>query len=387
MKKILTILLLLLTFSCSEEGGGTGNEDSAPTVTPIADITVDFGTADQTIQLSSFFSDTDGDAITFSAVSSNTTSVSVILNGSVLTVSFGETGTADVTITATANGKSASDIFRVTVGSTPDNAPILAQALSGFSANLNHADTVISLIDVFTDEDGDVFSYIASSSNTSVITTAVSGSDLTLSFVAGAFGTADISVTASANGVTVNDSFTITVNDNSSSILTDAETSFSSGNYTEAIEHFEQLITHSDNDVKADAYTGLGYSLMRTESISDAYDRFKSGVELGETTSTNDVKSGLCFLELTLKDDFNTAITLGKEILASTSGFQMKYDSNIDHKDIRLTVAQSYFGLNDYEKCLVEVQALGKMANDSATDLDIETKLLSVLKELADELN
>ena len=83
---------------------------------------------------------------------------------------------------------------------------------------------------------------------------------------------------------------------------------------------------------------------------------------------------------------FQKSINNGLEVLANTTNYVLQLDTEIDHKDIRLTVAQSYFGFSDYEKCLVEVQTLGKMVNDSVTDSDIETKLLLALKALTNEL-
>ena len=388
MKTYYLVSLLLLLFSCdSSSGDDSETEDHAPKIIKAFDtFSVDFGSENQVFTLSDYISDEDGDEITFTASSSNPTSVGVSVTATSLTVSFLEEGSAVLIISARSTDKSITASFTVNVGAKTDISPVIANALADISINLNHADTVISVTDVFSDADGDSFTYSVTSSNTDLVTSTISGANLSISYTSGSFGESTISVTATAtaNGKTVTDNFLITVKNNSTSILTDAEVQFSDGNYTEAIAYFKQLLNHSDNKVKADAYAGLGYSLMRTESISNAYTRFTEGLENAE--STNDLKSGLCFLEFSFKDNYTSAITLGNEILTTNSSFEMKYDSTVNHKDIRLTVAQSYFALNDYSNCLTHVQTLGKLTNSSPSDSDIETSLLNVLRDLSDEL-
>ena len=387
--KIILFTLLILFFACDNPSDGDEeNGDNSPKVIKTFDaISVEFGSADQVFNLATYISDEDGDEITFTASSSNQTAVSVTLVGTNLTVSFGESGSAIITISASANGKSVSATFNVTVQAKSDTAPVVANALNDISVTLNHSDTTISLLNVFSDADGDSFTYSVSSGNNNFVTGSVSEDRLILSFVPGVFGLVDITITALANGVSANDTFTVTIVDNSSSILNDAETQFDSENYEESVTFFETLITHQNLEVKAKAYVGLGFSLLRLENLDDAYSTFSTGNGLAQNISVNDMKSGLCVMEYSLNDDFTKTITLAKEILASDSNFEMTYDSRMNHKDIRLVLAQSYFAINDYEKSLTEVQLLGKLANSAATDSDLETQLLSALRDLADELN
>jgi len=159
------------------------------------------------------FTDPDGDALTYTANSSATNIATTNIAGNVLTVSPVDAGNAMITITANDNkGGMVSATFNVTV--EPGNRPpAVANAISNqtltlggsaFTRNLNASP------EVFTDLDGDVLTYNASSSATNIATANVSGSTLTVAPVA--VGTAMITVMANdgKNG-TVSTTFSVTV--------------------------------------------------------------------------------------------------------------------------------------------------------------------------------
>jgi Tol biopolymer transport system component len=101
--------------------------DEIPTVVnPITDITVEEDAENQTIDLSDVFRDADGDEITIAVQSNNNPElVSAIIEDNNLTLDFQEerTGTAEITLRATANGQSVDEIFTVTVDSDEPNKP------------------------------------------------------------------------------------------------------------------------------------------------------------------------------------------------------------------------------------------------------------------------
>lgn len=91
---------------------------SPEVVVPIADITSGSNAADQVISLSNTFSDADGDEISFEILSnSNSDLVSATLNASDLNLDFqdNQVGTSDITIRATANGRTVDDTFSVNI--------------------------------------------------------------------------------------------------------------------------------------------------------------------------------------------------------------------------------------------------------------------------------
>ena len=213
--------LLLLTalagvLSC---GGGPAPQEPPPPPPPrppvapvpvgsIAAQTLDVG---ETVRLdvSSYFRDPDGGALTYAAASQAPGVVSVSQLGSVLTLVGVAEGTATVTVTATdPAGLSAAQNVAVTV-SMPNRAPeavgsIPAQSLEG------GARVALDVSSYFRDPDGDVLTYAAASNNTGVATASISGSRVTVTGVA--VGSATVTVTASdPAGLTATQTIAVTV--------------------------------------------------------------------------------------------------------------------------------------------------------------------------------
>ena len=146
-----------------------------------------------TFGVSRYFTDPDGDALTYSATSSNTNVASVSVSGSNVTITAGQAGSATVTVTARdPEGLTATQRVSVSV-SQSNRAPqpvgtIPAQALDpGGSVPIN-------VSQYFTDPDGDALTYTATSSSTNVATVSVLGSTVTITAVAA--GSATITITA-----------------------------------------------------------------------------------------------------------------------------------------------------------------------------------------------
>jgi len=212
------------------DAGGAWAEDTftvtvnpindAPTVTnPISDVTVDEDAIDTVLDLSSVFGDIDSPAPTLT-VEGNTNSglVSTSLIGTDLTLSYAAdaNGTADITIRATdADELWVADTFTVTVNPVND-VPIVANPVADIMVDEDAADMVINLAGVFDDvdilSDADSLSLsITSNSNTALVSTSLTGTDLTLSQAANANGAADITVRATdQTGAWAEDTFTLT---------------------------------------------------------------------------------------------------------------------------------------------------------------------------------
>jgi len=94
--------------------------------------------------------------------------------------------------------------------------PTVAQAINDVTVDEDAVPTVIDLTPVFADADvpnGDVLTLTTVSDNPGVVFASVEGTQLTLTFLPNANGTANISVTATdLVGLTVTDTFTVTVN-------------------------------------------------------------------------------------------------------------------------------------------------------------------------------
>lgn len=179
-------------------GCGDGEAPTAPTPTnrapeaagSIPSQTLNVGDT-AALDLSSYFIDADGDALSYGAASSVAAVVSVSVSGATLTVAGVATGSASVTVTATdPAGLSAAQTFQTTV---PNRAPEAAGAIEDRTVLVGET-ARFDVSSYFIDADGDALSYGASSSDPAVAAVSVAGSEVTIGAVSP--GSARIEVTA-----------------------------------------------------------------------------------------------------------------------------------------------------------------------------------------------
>ncbi len=169
-----------------------GERNDPPTlVKEIADITVELDGRED-ISLEGVFEDEDELDITLEVEDDNVADVVYRSRMNLLRVYGYQTGDTDVTVTATDElGQSASDTFNVIVARGV--APVVAMRPDPLALGKGSTRDV-DLDDVFNDADGDVLTYSATSSDSSVATVRVSGSMLYVTAVE--IGDATVSVTA-----------------------------------------------------------------------------------------------------------------------------------------------------------------------------------------------
>ncbi|MFS8215036.1 S-layer homology domain-containing protein [Paenibacillus polymyxa] len=211
-----TVTSSSVTFS---SGGGTSTKsvtNHAPGVTTgFTDITLSTADEPKKINLANSFTDADGDTLTYTAETSATNVATVSVNGSQLTLTPMNAGTATITVTANdGKGGTINSQFNVTV--TPvipeavNHAPTVETSISNVTTGAADGVKTVSLSSVFADEDSDALTYTATSTDTGVATVAVNGSDLKITPVNA--GTATITVTANdGKGGTINSQFNVTV--------------------------------------------------------------------------------------------------------------------------------------------------------------------------------
>ena len=178
--------------------GGGGNQS------PVAAGTIPAATmqagASVSVNASSYFSDPDGDALTYTASSSSTGVATTSVSGPTVTVAGVAEGSATIRITATdPGGLSAVQTFSVTVtaGGGGNRPPVTVGALPVRTLEPGGAAT-FDASGYFSDPDGDALTYAASSSNANVAGASVSGSTVTITAIAQ--GSATITVTATDPG-------------------------------------------------------------------------------------------------------------------------------------------------------------------------------------------
>ena len=128
-----------------------------------------------TLVVSGYFSDADGDALSYEATSSDDDIATTSAADSTVTVNGHAAGTATITITATdPRGASAMQEATVAVKTPPmpDSVPPTHDMVVG-----NHVELDFSTF--FTDEDGDELTYMAVTSDAAVATASVDGSVVT----------------------------------------------------------------------------------------------------------------------------------------------------------------------------------------------------------------
>jgi VCBS repeat-containing protein len=145
------------------------------------------------VDASQFFTDPDGDQLSYSATSSNTSVLAVSVSGSNVTATAVAAGTAEVTVTATdPDGLSASHTISVMVQAA-NQAPVVSDTIP--PQTLTEGDTVtIDASGYFSDPDGDELSYEAVSSDPEIATAVAM--DAMIEIVAQAVGTTAVTVSA-----------------------------------------------------------------------------------------------------------------------------------------------------------------------------------------------
>ena len=165
--------------------------------------------ADISLDVSPYFTDPDGDALEYSATSSNTTVATVGTSNSTVTLTGEAVGTATITVTARdPSGLAATQRFSIAVRAT-NQSPRTVGTIPDQTVEEGE-EMEVDAESYFTDPDGDQLDYSAISSRTAIATVDVSGS--TVDVKGQQNGTATITVTAEdPSGLTATQRFEVTV--------------------------------------------------------------------------------------------------------------------------------------------------------------------------------
>lgn len=184
---LVALAAILTSTVCGGDGGTDPPDPPDPPANqaPVATTTTStletaVGPSPVSIDVSSLFRDPDGDALTFSATTSDASVVTVSVAGTQMVVTGVSSGTATVTITARdPEGLTATHQIAVTV----NGPPVLTDSIPPLTLDEGDSATV-NLADHFTDPDDDVASYEAESSDASVASVSVEGATATITGVA-----------------------------------------------------------------------------------------------------------------------------------------------------------------------------------------------------------
>lgn len=209
-----------VTVTASNAAGLSANQVLAVTVEPANAAPVPAGEippqtmridGGATVELGPYFSDPDGDPLTYAAVSERPGVVTAAIDRSRLVLLGVSAGISTVTVTATdPGGLSATQAARVTVEAR-NRAPRTQNAIP--ASRLAVGDTMrLDVAPYFLDPDGDDLSYAAASSDEDVASVTIAGSAVGVVGVAG--GTVVLTVTATDPGnLTATQTAAVTVDD------------------------------------------------------------------------------------------------------------------------------------------------------------------------------
>ena len=206
----------MLTVTATDPGGLSGQQMVAVTVPNRGPASVGTIPAQSvvlgqtvTVDVAPFFSDPDGETLSYAAASSNTGVATVATAGTSITVAGVTAGTVVVTVMATDPGQlSAQQRLSVTVRAA-NQAPEVVSTISDLTLTIGETRDWRGT-DHFRDPNGDPLTYAMGSSNAAVVLAVASGGEFGV--VALSAGTATVMVTASdPGGLSARLSFQVTV--------------------------------------------------------------------------------------------------------------------------------------------------------------------------------
>ncbi|MYB97143.1 MAG: hypothetical protein F4X60_01105 [Gemmatimonadetes bacterium] len=156
----------------------------------IPPITIAVGTT-ESVDASSYFTEPDGETLTYSATSSNSAVATVSVSGSTVSVTAVAKGSTTVMVTATdPGGLGSTQDFQTMV---PNRQPVPADTIPDQTVEVGEP-VAVDLSPYFDDPDGDTLTYSAQSSSPGLATVSVRGSTVVITAVAK--GTTTVTVRA-----------------------------------------------------------------------------------------------------------------------------------------------------------------------------------------------
>ncbi len=273
----------------------TQSNQAPTTVGTIAAQTLTVGGPAATVDVSSNFTDADGDTLTYTASSSDTAVATVSVSDSTVTITPVAAGTATITVTATdPNSATATQDISVTVEA--NSAPTTVGTIAAQTLSVGGTAGTVDVSGSFSDANGDTLTYTASSSDTAVATVSVSSATVTITAVAA--GTATVTVTATdPSSATATQDISVTVEANSAptTVGTIAAQTLSVGG------------TAGTVDVSGNFSDANGDTLTYTASSSDTA---VATVSVSESTVTiTAVAAGTATITVTATDPGNLTAT------------------------------------------------------------------------------
>ena len=215
---------LLLTFiAISAVFAVIASESPAANTAPqtagsIPAVSVEVDGDGETIAVSSYFTDPDGDALSFLAASADANVATVSVSGDDVTIAPVGLGATTATIVASDGSMTAMQDIALTVVPAPNRAPIAVETLDAITMKVDGLPISVNVANSFSDPDGDALSYTAESSDENNAVVSVLGTVVTVTPVG--VGTVSMNVTASDGSLTATQTVAVDVAEANSAPLT-----------------------------------------------------------------------------------------------------------------------------------------------------------------------
>jgi tetratricopeptide (TPR) repeat protein len=159
--------------------------------------------------------------------------------------------------------------------------------------------------------------------------------------------------------------------DTAASLTAAGWTLFEQGQYELAIDKFERALG-LDADY-ADAFNGLGWSHAKLDSLANALENFGQCVRNAPSLTEGYAGCAPVYRDYdTEPAHFDSAVAFANTALTQESSFEFSHDENFDWRDLRLIMAQSYYGLGDFLLAKGQVDALGGISLDPGSETFVE---------------
>uniref|UniRef100_UPI00046EF358 Ig-like domain-containing protein n=1 Tax=Paenibacillus sp. 1-18 TaxID=1333846 RepID=UPI00046EF358 len=170
-----------VTGTSSSSGGSSGSSSAANRSPEVVNASVERviteGTGEQLYDLRQFFTDPDGDVLTFSAASLQSGVVRASVSGNTLKLTPVSVGKASISVSANdGRGKRISSTFKITVNGLPVSTGIPAQNLT-----VGQSDAVLHLNDYIQDPENAALTYQVTVDHPAVASAVLAGDELRLS--------------------------------------------------------------------------------------------------------------------------------------------------------------------------------------------------------------
>ena len=169
-----------------------------------------------------------------------------------------------------------------------------------------------------------------------------------------------------SGNITESNTYTFTTEIDRGNLLSYGWDAFENGYFLQAAGYFDRYIQL--DSLNAECFTGLGWSIMRIDSLDSSITSFNNALNINEEYI--DALAGLV-LALYKKGEDLSVTLFGEQVLLQDSVYVFEHDTSFNYEDIHLTLADSYNLLGMREDAQIQVDFIfpenGLVPDDSAS--------------------